>query len=136
MTYVDDLHEPGDDREPDAPEEDEPLDLDELAAALADAKNDPGELGPATAEVLAAVPDLIAELRQAREQLAYWRSLEMDQVYAVARGGNQRPDDCVALLYYDTAATAAMLGARGAATAYMRVRTLHPWAELTAEPPF
>lgn len=132
MTDVSDWNRLDDDREPDAPEEyEEPLDLDELVATLADAKNDLGELGPATAEVLAAVPDLIDELRKAREQLAYWRALPLREEYAVTDGfaptedGRRYPREAAE-------SAAEVLGS----TAWVRSVTVHPWQDLAAGPPF
>lgn len=81
-----DLRDLEDDREPEPPEHDEqPLDLDELAATLADALGDP-EPGAATAEILAAVPHLLSRLRAAEEELEDWRGRTHRYEYALTDG--------------------------------------------------
>ncbi|WP_326646097.1 hypothetical protein OG884_15710 [Streptosporangium sp. NBC_01755] len=91
MTDITDLHEPGDDREPEPPDEHEPLNLDELAATLTDAQGDP-EPGAATAEVLASVPHLLTELRAARERLAQWQAMPIE-TYRYVVAGERDPDE-------------------------------------------
>lgn len=131
MSHIDDLFEPGDDREPDAPEEhEEPLDLDEISATYTACWEESCILGANGMKALNAVPDLIRELREARQQLAYWRALPLREEYAVTDGAAPTEDG---RRYPREAAESAaeVLGS----TAWMRSMTVHPWVELDA-PPF
>lgn len=128
MTDVNDWSEPGDDREPDPPEEHEPLDLDELAATLTDALGDPGELGQATAEVLDAVPHLLARLRAAEAKVARWEGLDHRTEYAV-----QPPDGGRVVFHSASAAQKAAPKLGGEAQA--RTVFYHPWVGIQ-DPPF
>ncbi|MER7213545.1 hypothetical protein ABT340_41330 [Streptosporangium sp. NPDC000239] len=129
----------GFDREPEPPEEYEPtpLDLDEIERLLTKLPQ-MASLTHAKDELLAAISGLVVEVKSLRNQLAYWRGLEEDTVYASAHGGNQLPDDCSLWVHHRDGESAdrAVEAADGQATAYMRTRTLHPWQELSAEAPF
>ncbi|WP_326829719.1 hypothetical protein OIE13_06155 [Streptosporangium sp. NBC_01810] len=134
MTHIDDLYEPYDDREPEPPEEHEqPLDLDELAATLADARNDPGELGQATAEVLAAVPHLLARLRAAEAELEDWRNRTHRYEYGTTLG--PLPGTSGEPFWPVSRDQAELAWQQTGLTPWVRTISTSDWAELT-EPPF
>lgn len=128
-----------DDREPEPPDDEPlPIDLGQIARHYHEAlAEDMSGIPEHCREALAAVPGLLARVHDLQEELGYWRGLEEDTVYASAHGGKQRPDDCLLWVHHrdGEAADRSVEAAAGAATAYMRVRTLHPWVEL-AEAPF
>lgn len=148
-----DLHDLADDREPELPEEHEqpPLDLDEISrrvdrlrflAPASGLKVNSAQLSDAEdlealRELIGCdVPGLIAEAESFRRQATRWEGLETDTVYASAHGGKQLPDDCALWVHHRDGESAdrSVEAAAGAATAYMRTRTLHPWVEYGPAP--
>ncbi|MGS2645936.1 hypothetical protein [Streptosporangium sp. G12] len=86
------------------------------------------------AELLAALPDLVRELRRAREDRSRRKALPVECRFGVAVGGDQTPDACNLFVDY-TSAEAAREAAHGnRATAYMRTLTLSPWERLDDSP--
>ncbi|MEU0516617.1 hypothetical protein [Streptosporangium sp. NPDC006007] len=126
-----DLRDLDDDREPEPPEpeEEQPLDLDELAATLADAQHDP-YVPAATAEVLNAVPRLLARLRAAEAELADWRGRSHRYEYAVTYR-EEEPSSVVRV----TRAHAERAWSDGIGyTPWVRTISTSDWAELTEAP--
>src|SRR5690606_39787103 len=81
------------------PHEEPPVDLDEFEADWHRFLDEWQELGDPALDV---VPDLVAELRDARAEIERLRGLPTRQEYALAAGGKQHPDAC-AEMHFTTA---------------------------------
>lgn len=134
MTHVADLHEPGDDREPGEPEQEPPLDLDEVETAykLADEAQ---IMGPHTQTAFAAVPELIAALREARQRIAEWEALPTREEWAGTVSRNEPPEPGKTVFYRDVE-TAEKDTARNAAQLWRRMLSVHPWEPISDKAPF
>lgn len=142
MTRVDDLSGPGDDRdwtldelaERQIPEQEPPLDLDEIENAykLADVTQ---VMGPHTQMAFSAVPDLIAELRETRQRIAEWEALPTREEWAGTVSRNEAPEPGKAVFYRD-AETAEKDTAQNAAQLWRRMLSVHPWEPIDSEAPF
>lgn len=124
-----------DDREP---EPDEPIDLDGVEDAYAKATADVevrGLILGSVAEILAAVPGLVAELRAARADRVPWT--DRDEQYAMSYDDQDAP---TLRWHCDDAHEALMKAGANRGTAWVRDAFLGPWRELTPdidnEPPF
>jgi hypothetical protein len=125
MTYVDDLHEPGDDREPEPDEFDEsfPLDLEALPEAVGD---DPQTIGMVEA--------LISEVRALRSRVADFEALECREDWAVTDDKSEVPPP---VFYRYRSADRAMADARRyGRQAWRRPLTVHAWEPIDSEAPF
>jgi hypothetical protein len=151
MTDIDDLYEPGDDREPVEPDEYEqqPVDLEEVEQRLERLKflappfgmvatraqlNGTEDLHDLAALIGQEVHGLIAELREARQRIAGWEALETREEWSVTGG-----PDFPATPGVPVAPAEGALGyARRyeAAQAWRRRLTVHPWEPIANEPPF
>ncbi|NJP24406.1 hypothetical protein FLW53_09360 [Microbispora sp. SCL1-1] len=121
------------------PPEPQPLDLDKLQIAHDVYRRD-GEEGngpQAQTYLLDAVPGLLAELREARAEIEWWQALPTRDEYACAVGGKKHPDDCTQVWHTGDADEALRWADNGTTgRAWTRAIALHPWVELSAEPPF
>lgn len=81
MTDIDDLYEPGDDREPEPPEP-EPYTPEEIEAAL-EAVTWTGTDADLSL-LLEAVPQLLAQLKAAEAELEEWRGMEVRHEFLLA----------------------------------------------------
>ena len=89
MTDIDDLYEPGDEREPVEPEPEPPLTLEEIEAAhAAYIAGGASAEGKDAASLLLekAVPQMLADLRAARVELEEWRSIPVSVEYLLTDG--------------------------------------------------
>ncbi|MFI7114021.1 hypothetical protein ACIBK9_47425 [Nonomuraea sp. NPDC050227] len=135
MTHVDDLYEPGDDREPEPDEQAvPPLDLDNLEK-LYDLANEPG--GPLAWRqvVYMEVPALIAELREARRRIAEFEALPTREEWAGTVSRNEPPEPGKTVFYRDVE-TAEKDTATNAAQLWRRMLSAHPWEPIDSKPPF
>lgn len=139
MTHVDDLYEPGDDREPEPCEwypAPEPVDLDDLAKLYDLAMAEDG-LAAWRGIVLLQVPGLIAELREARQRIAEWEALPTVEEWAVTDDAFTPPRDGERF-----AADAALaIAARDGRQAWRQTRiarpvVVRPWEPIDSEAPF
>ena len=154
MTHVDDLYEPGDDREPepDEPEQEPIFSLDQIEGALAaylrgqDPREglDPHERSDADqAESFlldTAVPQMLAELRAARERIAEFEALPTREEWAVTDNDSTPPRAEIGG-YYFTPEGAMRLAAEHGVQAWRRVVTtgpvvVHPWEPIADKSPF
>ena len=121
-----DLRDLDDNPEPEPPDE-EPLDLAELEATLADAKGDP-YVPAATAEVLAAVPHLLSRLRAAEAKLVTLRAMPTEHRYVVVTAACNDPEKPLAEYPSGEEAVEHAVFCNGQALR----RTVHfgPWAEV------
>lgn len=149
MTHMDDLHE-ANDREPVPDERDgQPVNLDQVAAALAAYRQgiatvcleEPHQesTGDQAASFLLdeALPPLIAELRDARERLARWEALPTTDEWAVTDDRSTPPRDGLRF----TADAALAIAARDGRQAWRQTRisrpaVIRPWEPIDADSPF
>lgn len=135
MTDVDDLYEPADDREPEpcdwypAPE---PVDLDDLQK-LYDLAEADDALPSWRSAVYLRVPELIAELREARERIAEFEALPTRERWTVTSGLDVPPRSVV--LEYADCEAAGRYG-NGGKQVWRRRLTVHPWEPVDSSPPF
>lgn len=146
MTYVDDLYEPGDDREPAEPEPQPVYTLDQIEAAFAAYQRgkdpfedfDPAERAAANQAdsflLDEALPQLLTE---ARQMLARWESLPTCEEWAVSDDSDTAPSDGVRY----TAAAALSIAARDGRQAWRQTRisapvVISPWEPIDSVPPF
>jgi hypothetical protein len=141
MTYVDDLYEPGDDREPELDERDEqPVDLAEVEDAYQVVFPKVAWLGSSGERLVDAVPLLIAELREARRRLAEFEALPTREEWAVTDNDSTPPR--AALGGYHLAPEVAMrVAAEHGVQVWRRVVTtkpvvVRPWEPISSEAPF
>lgn len=121
----------GYDREPDPPEDPPPLDLDEVARHYHEALGeDMRGIPEHCKEALAAVPELLARLRAAEEEVERLHGLPRAYQYAVTDG--KPPTWHTASVSRQEAEAAWQEAGR---TPWLQVRITDPWAELE-EPPF
>lgn len=133
MTHVDDLYE-FNDREPGEPEQEPPLDLDALQSLLELAAG-PNALPAWGQMVYLQVPDLIAELREARRRIAEFEALQTREEWAGTVSRNEPPEPGKTVFYRD-AETAEKDTAKNAAQLWRRMLSVHPWEPIDSEPPF
>lgn len=141
MTHVDDLHEPGDDREPEPCEwypAPEPVDLDDLAKLL-DLASQPGGLPAWGQMVYLQVPGLIAELREARQRIAEWEALPTREEWAVTENDSTPPR--AETVSYFTAEGAMRAAAKHGVQAWRQIVTtkpvvVRPWEPIDGKAPF
>jgi hypothetical protein len=115
MAHVDDLYEPGDDREPDEPER-EFLGLEELIEAI----DDP--------QALATVEALVADVR-------YLRGLETREEWAVTARSDVVPSKWSPLLFKSAESAGRAVQVSGGVV-WRRTLTVHSWEPIANEPPF
>ncbi|WP_433520072.1 hypothetical protein ACQP2T_63770 (plasmid) [Nonomuraea sp. CA-143628] len=160
MTHADDLYEPGDDRdwtldelaerEPGEPDQEPPLNLDQIEGALAAYRRgqDPREgLDPVEASdadqaesflLDEAVPQLLARLREALQRIAEWEALPTREEWTVTDDSSTPPTSN----HFPYTANAAMaIAARDGRQAWRRTvmthpAVLHPWEPIANEAPF
>lgn len=138
MTHVDDLYEPGDDREPCEPDPEPPLSLEEIEAAhaLTFDKSSPEDPYPAIELLLErAVPQMLAELRAARERITEWEALEKREEWAVTARRDVAPSKSMPLIRR-TAESAEQAVKVSGGVLWRRRLTVHPWEPIANEPPF
>ena len=147
MTYIDDLHGPGDDgdwtldelaeREPGEPEQESPLDLDEVEGLHRAYLSDGGEGAVLSAAVRLAelAPDLIAELREACQRIAAFEALPTREEWAGTVSRNEPPQPGKTVFYRDVE-TAEKDTAKNAAQLWRRILSVHPWEPIDDEAPF
>lgn len=114
----------GFDRDPEPPDEDgEPIDLEECLDELgSDSGNEP-------------IDQVIRMFRQARQELAYWRSLPLRVEYVATYG--QDPEQVAhPIPCPDGADALRVAGQEEDGKAWVRSLTVHPWQELSDSPPF
>lgn len=134
MTHVDDLYEPGDDREPGEPDVEPSLDLDAVEESIRvyyGGSDD--DSGKAAEELLMVVSRMAAELREARERIAEWEALEKREEWAVT-GGPDFPPAPGAFAY--GAYEAANRYGNDSKQMWRRRLTVHPWEPIVDESPF
>jgi hypothetical protein len=136
MTYVDDLFE-GNDRKPGDPEQEPPIDLDEVEALLRVYLSKEDGVGMSAAVRLADIAgDMAAELREARQRIADWEALPTREEWTVT-SSRSRPPRSTDLRF---TADAAMSLARDGKQAWRQVvvdhAVVHPWEPIDAEAPF
>ena len=139
MTDIDDLYEPADDREPEpcdwypAPE---PVDLDDLQKLydLAEADN---ALPSWRSAVYLRVPELIAELREARQRIAAFEALEKREDWTVTPSRDDVPTSNDPLKSMFSRGDLAEETARRNGWQLWRQRSLaRPWEPIDSDPPF
>jgi hypothetical protein len=132
MTDIEDLYE-ANDREPEANESgQQPLDLDDLQK-LYDLAREPGALPSWGQMVYMCVPDLIAELREARERIAEFEALPTRERWTVT-GARDVPPKAGAF-EFPTYKAADRYG-DDAKQLWRRMLSLHPWEPIDSEAPF
>jgi hypothetical protein len=148
MTHVDDLYEPGDDREPDEPEQEPIFSLDQIEGALAAYRRgqdpreglDPHERSHADqAESFlldTAVPQMLAELRGARQRIAEFEALPTREEWVVTPGRDSAPGDGVTISCDVQADHAKWLARSKDAQMWRRMLSVHPWEPIANEAPF
>ncbi|MFC4006546.1 hypothetical protein ACFOY2_04895 [Nonomuraea purpurea] len=141
MTHVDDLYEPGDDREPEPCEwypAPEPVDLEEVEELVAkrdvvhaDVKEQRETERRLLDELLPAMAD---ELAEARQRIAEFEALEKREEWAVTVGGAVPPTGPIQDGEYGEAALD--LARKHKGQAWRRFLTVHPWEPISPEAPF
>lgn len=111
-----------------------PLDLDELQK-LYDLAAEPGGLPSWGRIVYLRVPDLIAELREARERIAEFEALEKREEWAVTARREVVPSKSMPLLC-ESADSAAKAVKVSGGVLWVRRLTVHPWEPIVDESPF
>ncbi|WP_433541995.1 hypothetical protein ACQP10_38230 (plasmid) [Streptosporangium sandarakinum] len=137
---LDDLDDHRDPEPPDPEEEQPPVDLNAVTVrlnhvtALSLTEQLPPEAQRALRELLCDdFPGMVAELEELRERVAYWRSLPIQEEYAVTEGAypGQAPTTWV-----KTSDHAMRLARRPGRTAWVRSNSVHTWQPFSSEPPF
>jgi hypothetical protein len=146
MTHVDDLYEPGDNREPDEPEQEPIFSLDQIEGALAaylrgqDPREglDPHERSDADqAESFlldTAVPQMLAELREARQRIAEFEALPTSERWTVTTSRDDRPGPFA--YWYSSADDAAVAAAEHGGQVWRERTVVHPWEPIDLNAPF
>lgn len=136
MTHVDDLYEPGDDREPEPDERDkQPLDLEDLQK-LYDLAAESGGL-PAWGQIVyLRVPDLIAELREARQRIAGWEALPTREEWTVTGGPNFPAEPGEPTIAPGEQAVVEYARRHETAQLWRRMLSVHPWEPIADKAPF
>jgi hypothetical protein len=150
MTHVDDLYEPGDDREPEpcdwypAPE---PVDLEEVEQRLERLKflappfgmaatraelNGTEDLHDLAALIGQEVHGLIAEVREARQRIAEWEALPTRERWTVTGGRDVQPGQ--AAFEFATYDLADRQG-NDAKQVWRRMLSIHPWEPIDLDRP-
>lgn len=155
MTHVDDLHEPGDDREPTEPTEPDefdepPVDLEEVEQRLERLKflaqpfgmvatraelNGTEDLHDLAALIGQEVHGLIAEVREARRRIAEWEALEKREEWTVT-GGFDFPAEPRGPSIAPPEAALGYARRHEDAQAWRRTLTVHPWEPISPKAPF
>ena len=139
MTHVDDLYEPGDDREPEPCEwypAPELVDLDEIEAAhAAHLAGDASAEGKEAATcVLDAVPGLVAELREARQRIAEFEALPIREDWTVTPRRDVVPDPLMRT--FDSGDLTAEAAAKNGWQLWRQRSSVHPWEPIDIDRPF
>ena len=136
MTDVSDLYEPGDDREPDEPEQEPPLDLDAVEESIRiyySGSDD--DSGKAAEELVTVVAGLATELREARQRIAEFEALPTREEWAVTGRRDIAPSKSMPLLC-ESADSAAKAVKVSGGVLWVRRLTVHPWEPISPEAPF
>jgi hypothetical protein len=154
VTHVDDLYEPGDDREPVEPDEYEqqPVDLEEVEQRLERLKflappfgmaatraelNGTEDLHDLAALIGQEAHGLIAELREARERIAKWEALPTREEWAATRDRDASPRFAEGDVWYgDSADDAATVAKRHGMHMWRQRLSVHPWEPISSRAPF
>ncbi|NAS22450.1 hypothetical protein GT755_12235 [Herbidospora sp. NEAU-GS84] len=130
VTHIDDLGEP---TTPymEEPEPEPPLDLDEIETAYEEAMGKSMVIAPATLKALGAVPDLVAELREARSRIGALSLIESAQ-FTVTRSPEVVPHADSDLADADTVEEAHDDGR----AVWVRTVSYSDWQLTSAEAPF
>jgi hypothetical protein len=137
MTDIDDLYEPGDDREPGEPDVEPQLDLDAVEESIRvyyGGSDD--DSGKAAEELLMVVSRLAAELREARERIAEWEALPTREEWTVTGGRESSPDPANHLLWGGAAEKAADYAAKYGVQMWRRVVSVRPAEPIDLDAPF
>lgn len=133
MTDINDLYEPGDDREPCEPEQEPPISSEELTALLRRVQR-VGRSSMWTDVLLDRMPELVAELIAARERIAGFEALETREEWAVTKSCEVSPPPHA---YRYPGGDAAVRDAkRHGRQAWRRALAVHSWEPIANEPPF
>ncbi|MFI7448160.1 hypothetical protein ACIBQX_11735 [Nonomuraea sp. NPDC049714] len=134
MTHVDDLYE-ANDREPDEPEQEPPLDLDAVEESIRvyyGGSDD--DSGKAAEELVTVVSRMATELREARERIAEFEALETRMEIVVASG---HPDKAGLIIPFQSASKALDHADKTpGCKVFYRLHVLQPWLEIDPEAPF
>lgn len=131
-----DVHLP-DDREPGEPEQEPPVNLDEVAALLRRAENAFSRYEQEKAErdlIEVAVPQMIDEIGDLRLRIAEWEALEKREKWSVTGGPDFPAEPGVPVAPAESALGYARR--HKDAQAWRRTLTVHPWEPIDTEPPF
>ena len=118
MTHVDDLYEPGDDREPEPDDRDDdgPYELDDLPRML---------------------DTLIAELREARQRIAEFEALPIREDWTVTPRRDIAPAQLDPLKpMFDSGDLTAESAARNGWQLWRQRSSVHPWEPISSKSPF
>lgn len=148
MADIDDLYEPGDDREPAEPEQEPIFSLDQIEGALAAYRRgqdpreglDPHERSDADqAESFlldTAVPQMLAELRAARERIAEFEALPTREEWTVTESASRPPMSTDRSVWGGTAEMVADYAAKHGAQMWRRMVSEHPAEPIDLDAPF
>lgn len=136
MTHVDDLYEPGDDREPAEPEQEPPLDLEAIKDSIRVyyAGSDDDSL-KAAEDLLMVSSRLVAELREARQRIAEWEALPGREEFATTDQQTSTIPPNKHHPYRVTAGEALKASEKGR-QGWVRRLTVHPWEPIDDKGPF
>lgn len=154
MTDINDLWEPGDDREPVEPDEYEqqPVDLEEVEqrlkrlqflappfgmAATRAELNGTEDLHDLAALIGQEVYGLMAELRAARERIAEWEALETREEWTVTPGRDVVPSMAEpACRRFSSGDLAAAVAINDGHQLWRQRSSVHPWEPIALDAPF
>ena len=152
MTHVSDLHE-GDDRDPGEPEQEPPVDLEEVEQRLERLKflappfgmvatraelNGTEDLHDLAALIGHEVHGIIADLRAARERIAKWEALPTREEWTVTEDSSTPPAARHNLRFTADAALgfAAQRGEQAWRQVVIDRAVVHPWEPIDGKAPF
>jgi hypothetical protein len=133
VTDINDLYEPGDDREPGEPDVEPPLDLDAVEESIRvyyGGSDD--DSGKAAEELLMVVSRLAAELREARERIAGFEALPIREEWSWSEDPTAEPTPGA---YKFMSAKSAFAFAAGRQV-WHRTLTVRPWQPISPDAPF
>lgn len=139
MTHVDDLYEPGDDREPGEPEHQPPLSLEQIQGALSvvNDRTDTGDPYEAITLLLdVAVPQMLAELREARQRIAAFEALPTREEWTVTGGPNFPVEPGEPTIAPGEQAVVEYARRHETAQLWRRMLSVHPWEPISDKAPF
>lgn len=154
MTDINDLWEPGDDREPEPCEwypAPEPIDLEEVEQRLERLKflaapfgmvatraelNGTADLHDLAALIGQEVHGLIAEVREGRRRIAEWEALPTRERWTVTASSGEKPAPFAYWWDSEADAKTALLCRDDGGQLWREVETVHPWEPISTEPPF